>query len=253
MPDIIICGVSGRLGRATAERAATIDDIRVVAGVDKNPLSNAAFPVYDAFGALIDAGVTADVCVDCSVPDALSDLLAFSLLRGIPLVLAATGYAPGDEERIQKASQSLPIFASPNMSYGVCVLRKLVAEATRLLHDSYDIEIVEKHHNRKVDAPSGTAAALIKEIDEASGITHMQIYDRTEPGKRKHGQIGVSSVRGGTVTGVHEIGFYGDDEHITITHAAQSRDVFALGTLRAAKFIISKPPGLYGMNDLINL
>lgn len=249
MLGVLISGANGKMGKAVAGIISERDDAAVVAGVDKYGDSEAGFPVFSAFS---DVVVKCDVIIDFSSPDALDDLLEFSVNGGIPVVLCTTGYNEEDMKKIETASHSVPVFFSYNMSMGVSLLTELAAKAAAALGDDFDIEIVEKHHNRKVDAPSGTALKLADAINEARGDKLSYEYDRhSRREKRPHNEIGISSVRGGTIVGEHEIIFAGNDEVITLTHTAYSRKIFAVGALRAAKYITTMPAGLYSMKDMI--
>ncbi len=246
---IIISGCNGRMGRVVESICASDPDVSVVAGFDVS-LESRAFPVF-----VSPANFTgeADAVIDFSSPAALDGLLAFALERRVPLVLATTGYSDEQLARINEASRSIPIFRSANMSLGINVLLELVKKAAAVLGDSYDIEIVEKHHNRKVDAPSGTALMI---ADAAAGALNFKpeyVYERHSVRQsRDKKEIGISSVRGGTIVGIHEIMFAGRDEIIEIKHTAMSREIFASGAVKAAKFLagVSKP-GMYDMSMLV--
>lgn len=242
MSRLIISGASGRMGRTLAQMADGFG-FTVVCGVDTAGQPPAAFPVYPSFDAELPP---ADVLIDFSLPGALPALAAFLLRRGMPAVLCATGYNAGEEQAVERLAQSIAVFRSANMSLGVYVLKKLAAEAKRLL-PQFDIEIVEKHHNRKADAPSGTALQLLRAV---AGADSVPVYGRTpESGRRGARDIGLHAVRGGTVAGEHEVGFYGESERLILSHSAESRAVFAAGALRAAQFLMRQPKGLYGMDE----
>ena len=230
----------GRQVAALAEEA----DARVVAGVDVLENRNGPFPVY---ASVEDVREQADVLVDFSRPDALPALLRFATARKLPVLLAATGYQQAHLEMIREAACVIPVFRSANLSMGVYVLRALSRQAARLLPD-FDIEIVEKHHNQKVDAPSGTALLL---YDAVKSEDTLPVYGRGgRDCKRRPQEIGLHAVRGGTVAGEHEVGFYGPGETLLLTHSAQDRSIFARGALRAASFIAVQEPGEYDMQDL---
>jgi 4-hydroxy-tetrahydrodipicolinate reductase len=241
MRTLIISGANGRMGREVAQRAAEAGFL-VTAGVDSQPAAAAGYPVFTSF----DHCPVADAVIDFSRPDALAQLSAYAIKNHIPAVLGTTGYSPGDFALIDKMSESVPVFQSANMGLGVYALCRLAKMAKQLL-PGFDIEIVEKHHNQKADSPSGTALTLLKAV---SGGETVAVYGRQGAAKRDVREIGVHAIRGGTVTGVHEVGFYGPDETVTLTHTAQSRAVFASGALRAAVFLAGKPNGRYGMDDL---
>ena len=247
--NIILSGCCGRMGRQVAEACAA-QGVTVRFGVDLKAEAYASFPVYDGFSS--QNAEDGDTVIDFSLPSCLDGLLDFCVPSGTPLVIATTGYSPADEEKILKASSRIAIFRSANMSLGVHVLKLLAKKAAALL-DGFDIEIVEKHHNQKLDAPSGTALMLYDSVKKADSIL---MTDRTPfHRKRDSREIGVSSVRGGTVPGEHEVGFYGRGEKILISHSAQDRSIFATGALRAALFLdgVRNRPGLYSMDDMIQL
>lgn len=246
---IIISGCNGRMGRVVESICEADPDVSVVAGFDVS-LESRAFPVF-----VSPANFTgeADAVIDFSSPAALDGLLAFALERKVPLVLATTGYSDEQLAQIDEASKHIPIFRSANMSLGINVLLELVKKAAAVLGDSYDIEIVEKHHNRKVDAPSGTALMIADAAASALNFKPEYVYERHSVRQsRDKKEIGISAVRGGTIVGIHEIMFAGRDEIIEIKHTAMSREIFANGAVKAAKFLagVSKP-GMYNMSMLV--
>ena len=246
---IIISGCNGRMGRVVESICEADPDVSVVAGFDVS-LESRDFPVF-----VSPANFTgeADAVIDFSSPAALDGLLAFALERKVPLVLATTGYSDEQLAQIDEASKHIPIFRSANMSLGINVLLELVKKAAAVLGDSYDIEIVEKHHNRKVDAPSGTALMIADAAASALNFKPEYVYERHSVRQsRDKKEIGISAVRGGTIVGIHEIMFAGRDEIIEIKHTAMSREIFANGAVKAAKFLagVSKP-GMYDMSMLV--
>ena len=246
---IIISGCNGRMGRVVESICEADPDVSVVAGFDVS-LESRAFPVF-----VSPANFTgeADAVIDFSSPAALDGLLAFALERKVPLVLATTGYSDEQLAQIDEVSKRIPIFRSANMSLGINVLLELVKKAAAVLGDSYDIEIVEKHHNRKVDAPSGTALMIADAAASALNFKPEYVYERHSVRQsRDKKEIGISAVRGGTIVGIHEIMFAGRDEIIEIKHTAMSREIFADGAVKAAKFLagVSKP-GMYDMSMLV--
>lgn len=242
MLRILLSGASGRMGR---QMAACVDGTaQIVAGVDVRSGEGDGFVIYPSFS-LVQA--TADVAIDFSRPEGLHALLGYALEKKLPLVLASTGYNEQDLQAIADAARTIPIFRSANLSLGVYVLRALARQAAALLPE-FDVEIVEKHHNQKLDAPSGTALMLYDAVKSAQSQPVYGRHTRTE--KRQAGEIGIHAVRGGTVAGIHEVGFYGPGEFVTLTHQAQDRSIFAMGALRAAKFIATQAPGEYGMDAL---
>lgn len=244
MSRLLITGVDGRMGRLIA-RDANLFSLEVAAGVDSRLPEGVSFPVY---GNVNEVKEEAEVLIDFSSPDMLPSILDFAIARKLPCVLCTTGYTMQDEAMIKEASGSIAVFRSANMSLGVYVLRQLAKEASKML-PGFDIEIVEKHHNQKADSPSGTALALYESVKRQDS---QQVFGRQgQVGARKPEEIGLHAVRGGTVAGEHEVGFYGPSETLLLTHSAQDRAVFASGALRAARFLIGKAAGLYGMEELV--
>ncbi len=244
MLNIILSGACGRMGRQVAQYAADLG-IRIVAGVDVAAESYAAFPVYPTFALCLEK---AEAMIDFSRPENLPALLAFATENKLPLVLATTGYHEAEDALIHQAAKSIAIFRSANLSLGVQVLKVLAHQAASLL-PGFDIEIVEKHHNQKIDAPSGTAITLYQAVANADSVPVYGRHSRTE--RREKREIGLHAVRGGTVPGEHEVGFYGAGETLLLTHTAQDRSIFAQGALRAARYLVAKPAGMYGMEGLV--
>lgn len=246
--NIILSGACGRMGREVAA-AAMREHVSILCGVDKTAETYGSFPVYPDFAQVQPAADS--VVIDFSKASALEEVLAFCVSNHLPLVLATTGYTDAQLQAIAEAAKVIPVFRSANMSLGIHVLRLLSRQAAKLL-PGFDIEIVEKHHNQKADAPSGTAIML---YDAVASADNYPVYDRHEVRrKRDPKEIGMSSVRGGTVPGEHEVGFYGSAETVLLTHTAQSRSIFAEGALKAAAFIASqKPCREYTMDDMIHL
>lgn len=249
MQKIIISGCNGKMGQVVESICKTDSQIQVVAGFDVNQAPR-EYPVY-----VSPANFTgeADTIIDFSSPKALDGLLAFATERQIPIVLATTGYTDGQLAQIDAASRVVPIFRSANMSLGINVVLDLIKRAAAILGDSCDIEIVERHHNRKVDAPSGTAIMLADAAREGLDYDVDYNYGRHDRrSSRPKNEIGISSVRGGTIVGVHEVIFAGRDEVLEIRHEAQSREIFASGAVKAAKFLTTvNAPGLYNMQQLV--
>ena len=243
MLKILLSGACGRMGRQVAALAEQ-ENAQIAAGVDVRAEAYGAFPVYPSFS-MVDQ--PADVIVDFSRPEGLPALLSYARAHHLPVVLAATGYNEQDLAAIRAAAQTVPIFRSANLSLGVYVLKTLARQAARLLPD-FDIEIIEKHHNQKLDAPSGTALML---YDAVSTPDTQPVFGRSgRTQKREKNEIGMHAIRGGTVPGEHEVGFYGPSEVVTLAHSAQDRSIFARGALRAARFITSQAPGEYDMEAL---
>jgi len=249
---IIISGCSGYMGRVLTRVANLETDIQIVAGFDI--LNADPPPTYPVYAKPADCDIKTDVIIDFSVPAALENLLAYALSKKIPLVLCATGYSPEQLKEIEKSSQHIPILRSGNMSLGINLLIDLIKRTCAVLGDAYDVEIIEKHHRRKVDAPSGTALMLADAAASSLPGENELIYEREskrQP-RQKH-EIGISALRGGTIVGEHEVIFAGLDEVIELKHTAASRDIFAVGAIRAAKFIVGiNKPGLYNMTDVLN-
>lgn len=236
------------MGRAVAAAAEKTTDLSIVAGVDITTAEQ-PFPVYPNAQAV---SVNADILIDFSHPAALESILDFVTAQGIPAILASTGYSEAQIARIRQAATQIPIFFSANMSLGVSLVCALAKTAARVLGDSFDIEIIEQHHNKKVDAPSGTALLLADAISEELGRPKTYTYDRhAVRAARTKGEIAIHSVRGGTITGEHEVIFAGLDEVIKISHSAYSKALFATGALNAARFLCKQPAGLYQTSDLI--
>ena len=249
MTKIVLCGACGKMGRAVADVISARDDCEIIAGVDLNPVKCSDFTIYAKVTELPEVP---DVIVDFTHPSALEDLLQYALINGVALVLATTGYTPEQIERIHAASVQIPIFFTANMSLGINLLVELAKKAAAVLGDQFDVEIIERHHNQKLDAPSGTALMLANSINDARDGRYNYVYDRhSVRRKREHSEIGIHSLRGGTIVGEHEIVFAGRDEVITLSHSAASKEVFAVGAVNAALFIADKPAGLYAMSDMI--
>lgn len=251
MLKVILSGCMGKMGRVIIGETQKGDDFKVVAGVDLMA-ANATdfdFPVYSDIEKCKE---DADVIIDFSRPEALPQLLRYGQKKHIPMILCSTGYNANDVSAIEYASENVAIMRSANMSVGVNLLMELSKSATNILHSNFDIEIEERHHNQKVDAPSGTAMMLADAINQAAGGDLNYVYDRHENRTaRTKREIGMHSLRGGTITGEHTVVFAGSDEVIELTHKAYSRSIFAHGALRAAKFIATLPCGLYNMGSLL--
>ncbi len=250
MVRILMHGCGGRMGRMIAELLENDDKAGIVAGVDAVGCEGALFPV---FGDIADCDVEADVVIDFSNARAADHLLEVCVERGLPVVLCTTGLSGEQQERMREAGKKIAVLKSANMSLGINLLMKLLKEITPVLAEAgFDIEIVEKHHNQKLDAPSGTALALADSVNEAADNAYTYVYDRSQERKlRDRKEIGISAVRGGTIVGDHDVIFAGADEVLTFSHTAYSRAVFGKGAVQAAKFLAGKPAGLYDMADVI--
>ena len=251
MPKIIISGCNGKMGQNITRLCAERKDITIVAGFDINPVKLSNYPVY---ADPMEFSGEADAIIDFSNPSTLTSLLDYCTIKNLPCILCTTGYSDEQLVQISHASEAVPVFRSGNMSLGINLLTALIKKAASVLGDGYDVEIIEKHHRTKVDAPSGTAIMLADAA--ASTLPHDSeyIYDRhSVRQKRGHNEIGISSIRGGTIVGEHEVIFAGTDEVIEFKHTAYSRDVFANGALSAAVFLSHiKTPGMYDMNDVLS-
>ena len=245
---IWISGAMGHMGRAVAAQAAAAG-VEIAGGVDVSG-GQADFPLYPSFDA---CPVQGDAIIDFSKPAGLEALLRYATANRLGAVLATTGYDEAQLHAIDQAAQVIPIFRSANMSLGVALVRQLARKAAQVLGDGFDVEIVEAHHNRKVDAPSGTALMLFDAVKDAYDAPRTAVFGRGgRDCKRKHGEIGIHALRGGTVTGEHQVCFFGPSERVTISHSAENRDLFATGALKAAAFLQGKAPGLYDMDDLLD-
>ena len=249
MTNIILSGANGRMGRAISEKVLKSDDCRIVAGYDINDFCENPYPVFTD---IEKCDIEADVIVDFSHPSAFSAVLSFAKMRKLPLIVATTGLSKEQKEELFSAKSEIPVFYSANMSLGINLLINLCKNATSVLGDKFDIEIVEKHHNKKLDAPSGTALSIADGISDVLKNMPEYVYDRHSVRReRSKNEIGIHSVRGGNIVGEHEVIFAGEDEVITLSHSAASREVFASGAVAAAKFMKGKSAGLYSMNELI--
>ncbi|MBE6778241.1 MAG: 4-hydroxy-tetrahydrodipicolinate reductase [Ruminococcaceae bacterium] len=246
MMNIMLCGCLGRMGRAVT---AAVTEDTVVAGVDA-ACGEAPYPVY-AHPAECTQPV--DVIIDFSNPAALAEELAYAVSHKIPAVICTTGLSQEQKADLGRAAEHIPVFFSGNMSLGVSVLAALTKKAAAILGDGFDVEIIEMHHNQKLDAPSGTALMLADAARQGLSYEPVYTYDRhAVRQKRDPHEIGISAVRGGTIVGEHQVIFAGKDEVINLTHRAQSREIFAVGALRAARFLVEQPAGMYSMEDLVN-
>lgn len=250
MTRIIMNGCMGYMGRVIADLAQKDPETQIVAGVDIVDDGKAEFPVYKSVGEVQEE---ADVVVDFSSAKAVDQLLTDCVAKKLPLVLCTTGLDEAQLDRVEKASREIAILRSANMSLGINLLLKLIQDAARVLANAgFDMEIVEKHHNRKLDAPSGTAIALADSLNQAMDGQYHYVYDRSQVRqKRDAKEIGISAVRGGSIVGEHEIIFAGTDEVVEIKHTAYSRAIFAKGALEAAKYLNGKGAGHYQMADVI--
>lgn len=248
MTKIIVSGCSGKMGVSIINAAASREDCKIVAGVDIVKPQNCDF---DYAPALSQLKVDADVIIDFSNPVVLDSLLSYATAKKIPVVICTTGYTEEQVKKIHSASEIIPVFYSRNMSLGINLIIELAKKAAAVLGDNFDIEIIEQHHNQKLDAPSGTALMIADAISTVKTDAEY-IYDRhAYRKKRDKKEIGIHSIRGGSIVGEHEVVFAGDDETVTISHSARSKTVFAVGSLNAAVFLNGKTAGMYDMSDLL--
>ncbi len=250
MINVILSGANGKMGKVIADCVSARDGIEIAFGIDMNTEKYADFDIIHPTA--LDADKKADVIIDFSNPVALKPLMEFAIKTNTPFVVATTGYNETQIEYIKECAKKIPIFFSFNMSLGVNLLVTLAKKATEILGHQFDIEIVEKHHNQKIDAPSGTALMLADAINETMDNSMKYMYDRhSQIKKRDKNEIGMHAVRGGTIVGEHEVIFAGRDEIISLSHKAMSKEIFAVGSISAAEFIVDKAPGLYDMSKMV--
>ena len=253
MINILLSGCLGRMGANIIKCAQDDERVNIVAGVDKNdPPEDFGFPVYKSFSE-IRPDTKFDVIIDFSNPSTLTSLLDIATKRKTPAVIATTGLSDDQKELLKSASQSIAVFSSANMSIGISLITELSKTAAKVLGPAFDIEILEAHHAGKLDAPSGTALMIADGVSSVLDESPEYIYDRhNRREKRPKNEIGIHSIRGGTIVGEHEVIFAGHDEMIYIKHTALSREIFAVGAINAAVYLTTKEPGLYSMTDMIN-
>lgn len=250
MTEIILCGCNGKMGRTVAQKIETSSDCVTVAGVDVFTQTDYRFPVYTSFKSM--KNYKNAVIVDFSHPAVLNDLLEYAIKNKLPCVICTTGLSSQQVEQIKEASKEIAIFYSGNMSLGINLTIALSKLAAKTLGDEFDVEIIEKHHNLKLDAPSGTALMIADALSNQYEDEKRYVYDRhITRKKRDKKEIGIHSVRGGTIVGEHEVVFAGNDEVVSIKHTAQSKNIFAVGAVNAAIFISDKKSGMFDMSDLI--
>ena len=250
MVKIIMHGCNGKMGQVITDMVKNDDTAEIVAGIDVVDNRDNGYPVFTDIDA---CNVPADVIIDFAAAVAVDKLLDYSVKHKIPVVLCTTGLSEAQIAKVEEASKKVAVLRSANMSLGINTLMKLLKEAANIFAPAgYDIEIVEKHHNQKVDAPSGTAIALADSINEARNNEYEYVYDRSQVRKKRDKkELGISAVRGGTIVGEHEVIFAGVDEVIEFKHTAYSKSVFAKGAVEAGKYLAGKSAGLYNMSDVI--
>ena len=251
MVRAIMHGCNGKMGQVISGLAKADEQIEIVAGIDRYMGINNDYPVFDS---IEKCDVEADVVIDFSNAAAVDALLEYCVEKALPVVLCTTGLSEEQLAKVEEAAGKTAVLKSANMSLGINLLMKLLQDAAKVLGPAgYDIELVEKHHNQKVEAPSGTALALADSINEALDQEYTYVYDRSQVRqKRDQKEIGISAVRGGTIVGDHEVIFAGVDEVIEFKHTAYSKSVFGKGAVEAAKFLAGKPAGRYDMSDVIH-
>lgn len=247
MTKIILSGCLGRMGKAITEIVNNTHDTEIVCGFDIKD-ENIGYPIYKYYK---DVSCDADVIIDFSHPSNFESIMAYAKKNNLPIIMATTGLSSEQRDAMKKASSEIPVFFSANMSLGINLLIKLCRDAVKVLEKDYDIEIIEKHHNKKLDAPSGTALAIADAIADTMSDGANYVFERHSVRKQRNkNEIGIHAVRGGTIVGEHEVIFAGTDEIITLSHSAASREVFAQGAVKAALFMRGKPKGFYSMDDL---
>ena len=249
MMNILLNGASGKMGNEVAKTVEKIDDMQIVSGIGIEEDLSGKFPIYSKTE---DIKENIDIIIDFSVPKATFNVLEYAKNKKIPIVIATTGFSKEEIQKIEETSKEIPIFRSANMSLDINLMAKILKEVAKVLSNT-DIEIIETHHNRKIDSPSGTAILLANAINEV--LEEKKEYDfnrmqKREP--RKKSEIGFSSIRGGNIVGEHTVAFFGENETLEIKHTSYSRQVFVEGAIKAVRFLITKENGLYDMNDLIN-
>lgn len=251
MVRILLNGCCGKMGTVISSLVEKYPTLSIVCGIDKFCNSQRSYPVFKSFE---ECNVKYDVILDFSRPDALGDILKFASSSQTPVVLCSTGYTAEDLSLIAQASAVIPVFRSGNMSLGINLINILLRKISPILYNNFDIEIIEKHHNQKVDAPSGTAVMLADSIKNSLKEETLFVHGRNGIAKRQKKEIGIHAIRGGGIIGDHDVIFAGDGEVIELSHKAISREVFAVGALKACEFMASvKTPGNYDMEDVINL
>lgn len=259
MRNILLCGITGRMGKVILTVVDNMKEFKVIAGVCSgtsfcDTLKSKRLPAFNSFREIVvnDFSEKPDIIIDFSSPRVLDDLLTFAKSNKIPTVIGTTGYTEEQVEKIKLASRGIPIFFSGNMSIGVNLLIKACESVASVLKENCDVEIIEKHHRNKKDAPSGTALMVADALAKKLGLSSKNyVFSRDQRHcKRENSEIGISSVRAGTIVGEHSVIFGLENETITITHSAESRNIFAKGALMAANFVIKQKPGIYGMKEL---
>lgn len=248
MTRILLSGCCGKMGRNVINSVNQRKDCEIVAGIDIVDDSNIGFPIFQNYN---EVEVKADVIIDFSNPALLTSMLEYALKTNTAVVLATTGLSDSQIKEVEDASKVIPVFFSYNMSLGVSLLCELSKTAAKILGNDFDVEIIEAHHNQKIDAPSGTAIMLANAVKEEMPDAYFE-YDRHSKREKRHtNEIGIHSIRGGTIVGEHQVIFAGNDEIVTLSHSARSKAIFSQGAVNAAVFLSGKESGIYNMSDLV--
>lgn len=251
MINIILSGALGKMGKTITRLAENREGVKIVAGIDRNAAAGTQCGAFEVFAAPAQCTAAADALLDFSHPSALPALIDYCVGRRLPMVVGTTGADAAAMEKLRAAAKVIPVFYSANMSAGVLFFARLVKFAAKQLYPQFDIEIIEEHHNQKVDAPSGTAMLLFNGVKSVINDAEA-VFDRHSVSKkREKREIGIHSVRGGGIVGTHEVLFAGENENIRLTHSAFSKDIFAAGALDAAAFLAGKPAGLYNVESIL--
>lgn len=248
MVKILLVGCNGKMGHMISNVASTSETLNIQAGVDMNTESNFNYSIYDSIDKVTEE---VDVILDFSRPSSLDSISKYALAHSLPVVFCTTGYTEEQIVHIKNLQNSIPVFYSANMSIGINIVNNLLKSISNKLYTDFDIEIIEKHHNQKVDAPSGTALLLANTIKDSIEEETTFNYGREGISKREHKEIGIHAIRGGNIIGDHEVIFAGMGEVIEIKHSAISREVFAVGALKACEYVHNKPKGIYSMDDVV--
>ena len=249
--NVLLNGAMGKMGNEVINAIKNVDDIEIVCGFDRIENLDGDFPIYSDINKITE---NVDVIIDFSTAIAVDRLIDYCLDKKMPVVVCTTGLSDETINKIEEASKHIPIFKSANMSLGINLIANLLKKASVILDENgFDIEIIEKHHNQKIDAPSGTALLLADAINESMDNKFDYVYDRSKVReKRSNKEIGISAIRGGNIVGEHSVIYAGKDEIIEFTHFAHSKEVFAIGAVKASKFLANKPAGKYDMQDIMN-
>ncbi|EQB90177.1 4-hydroxy-tetrahydrodipicolinate reductase [Clostridium punense] len=250
MIKVLLVGCNGKMGKMISSTIEKFEDITIAAGVDRYTESSFGYPV---FSSILDCDKEIDVILDFSRPDAFEEISGYAIKNNKAVIFCTTGYSLEQVTMIKALKEYIPVFYSANMSIGVNIVNNLLKNLSNILYKDFDIEIIEKHHNQKVDAPSGTALLLANTIKNSIEEETLLVHGREGISKRHHKEIGVHAIRGGNIIGDHEVIFAGQGEVIEIKHSAISREVFAVGAIKACLFIYGKEKGLYSMEDVVRI